>query len=677
MLKGAVVSAGYRAKCVDFNLVLFNFCNQNYNQFSLIQNYLSSPGIVLKKQDQEIVDNLIKFIVDTVSNVNSRYIGFSVFSDYTHKIITLLLFEFKKLNMLDRIILGGRGLTTSTNYGALPLLNINDYNLSTNFCDVLKDKELISHVITGNGENAIVDFLNANSPNHQIIKPDSVWPDYNDYNFQDYPWVDGVVSLDVTGSTGCVRDCDFCDVRKQFGKYKFLPGEDLAEQMIYFQQLYGINKFNLTDSLSNGGLKPFTAFLTRLAEFNSTAINQIEWNGQYICRDDVVTRKNIDEYYQLLKLSGAKGLTIGAESGSNHVLNAMNKKSSVEALFFELEKFREYGINCYLLTFIGHWSERHEDFIEHCKMLIKIIPYVRAGTVSAVHLGSPFILIPNTPAAQNINIIQDSFMLWAARNNRGNTYKTRIQRRLIVSELMSELGLSVSTEESAILQNIYFFANSHVDAINKFFIKHHNDTSQFDAIKDIDKTVHELLNYKDAVDINLKLKSSAFNGNPNLVVTVNDTILWQGELESGEHNLKFTVDKIKLTSYNNIFSIAMNNKNANDTDVDQNGNILADKSIVIEQLQIDDCDLIGDFNFFYNNFFYQQVNGHHGKASPGLWGNDPLCLRFDMPFVQWYSRLSNRNKSNAHTDRIHQEIQGKLTSSDYILKIKDIIKKLL
>ena len=94
-----------------------------------------------------------------------------------------------------------------------------------------------------------------------------------------------------------------------------------------------------------------------------------------------------EELYDLMYRSGVDSLTIGAESGSNNVLKKMNKKTTVEALYDELIMFEKYKIRCVLLTFVGHWEETWQDFLEHCRMFIKILPYVRSSTISAIIFG--------------------------------------------------------------------------------------------------------------------------------------------------------------------------------------------------------------------------------------------------------------------------------------------------
>jgi tRNA A37 methylthiotransferase MiaB len=168
-------------------------------------------------------------------------------------------------------------------------------------------------------------------------------------------------------------------------------------------------------------------------------------------------------------------LTIGAESGSNRVLKAMNKKTTVEALLIELENFRQYNITCVLLTFVGHWSETWEDFVDHCKMFVKIAPYVRSGTISAVSLGVPYVLLDGTPSMfnheiNNIVIDENKNLLWINQDNLDNNLKERVYRRLLVQQICKKLNIPTIQDMENLLYLTDAVKNSHQE-INDFFQK--------------------------------------------------------------------------------------------------------------------------------------------------------------------------------------------------------------
>lgn len=472
ILKGVAVSNGFSAKTIDFGCELLNQCNRDTDQFDRVQVYFMSPkegDPELKKEIDIFYQNCIKFF----KNNPSKYIGLSVFSIYTHRSVFELCTKIKNSGINSKIVIGGRGAKVSTFGNVSEHFNLTSRERLLGFGDFLLNRGLVDHLIIGDGEDAILELLQTNSVTDKIFTSEefkSPIPDYNDYKFDDYLVYDEIM-LPVTGSKGCVRDCDFCDVKYHFGKYRYRSGADIANELIEVSAKFNIKKFQFTDSLVNGGFKPFREFLEVLSRFNlANPDKKITWNGQYICRP---SKEVPQDLYQLMRDSGAHGLTIGAESGSNRVLQAMNKKTTVEALLMELENFRKYNITCMLLTFVGHWSETWDDFIEHCKMFIKIAPYVRSGTISAVCIGYPFTLLDGTPSmfAHEVNNIvvdlQHPGHLWINKDNPVNTFKERIYRRLIVQQLCNKLKIPTTSDNEIILYLTDIVNGLHKD-INDF-----------------------------------------------------------------------------------------------------------------------------------------------------------------------------------------------------------------
>jgi hypothetical protein len=680
ILKGIVESAGYQSRCFDFANDFFKLCDQNLDKFGKLSNYFLIKNLKFNGEEQAIIDRFYQHIIDSVSNINTKYIGFSVFSVYTHRIAIELLIKLKSLNLDHKVVLGGRGVSTQPADTIAELLNLKKHEFDLELVDIIKSRDFKCHVVVGDGEEPILKLLEQGFIDRHQYSLEKLYkhqPNYDDYDFDSYVWPNGDKALDVIGSLGCVRDCDFCDIKKQFGNYKFKSGTEFAEELIAFQKQFKINKFVLADSLSNGGLKIFQAFVDRLALHNSTAKIPIKWSGQYICRD-LRNFKNIDSYYRAISVSGGEGLTIGAESGSNRVLKAMVKKTTVEALFFELEQFRKWGITCQLLTFSGHWSEQHEDFVDHCLMLIKAMPYVRSGTISAIQLGGTFELLPGTPAAKDINFITNNTTngdFWIHRSNRGNTFKVRAQRRLFLSILCDAVRMGIILEETQMLQHMLITLQTYQDEFNDFFGRYALDNhDDYKSIQDIESFISFLINYKPTLDIKLTVESSSCNGDPDLIVSINGKHLYNNPaLAQGTHVIELSMDVTELGS-ENLLTISMNNKSSNDTEVDQNGNIIRDKNIIIKGLVIDNCDLLNDIEFFYSKLYYN-INGERQSPSTGLWGNQSLCLNFEKPFVWWYSNTSNKNCYNDQSLQSQIQRQG-LGDKEYFYQeiLKSIAK---
>ena len=484
ILKGVAVANGFRAKTVDFGCQLLNQLDRNVAKLDETQIYFITAEDASFKHYTEI-EKFYDGCIDFFKKNPSTHIALSTLSIFTHRCVYELCQRIKAHKIDSKIVIGGRGAKVNTYENVANLYHIKGQERLMRFGDFLIKRQLADVLIIGDGEDAILELLQTNSVTDTNFVSDefqSPIPDYSDYNFADYLFHDSVM-LPVTGSKGCVRDCDFCDIKFQFGKYRYRSGTDIANELIQVSSKYNIYKFQFTDSLVNGGFKPFREFLEVLSQYNLENPNKrITWNGQYICRPYHEIPKDL---YQLMRDSGAHGLTVGAESGSNNVLTAMNKKTTVEALMTELENFRAHDITCVLLTFVGHWSETWDDFVDHCKMLVNITPYVRSGTISAVSLGQPYVLLDGTPSMFNHklnNIIYDKFNPqnnWLNLDNPTNTLEERIYRRLTVQQLCKKLNIPTINDTEHLLQYI-----SHIESnfkeINDFF----NQNSEMELLQD-------------------------------------------------------------------------------------------------------------------------------------------------------------------------------------------------
>jgi|688.fasta_scaffold192074_1 hypothetical protein len=449
VLKGVVHEHGYSAKTVDFGLTLYDVCNNDKTLFDIVQSYFISPDV---EDDYKVyIEKFYNQCIEYLLNHPSEFIGLSVLSIYTHKAVFELCHRIKQAGIKSKIVVGGRGCKIPTFSSIYPTVDPTNIEKFLSYGEFLKKRNLIDFLVLGDGENAILDVLASRELESEYTSNQFVnsIPDFSDYKLDRYLFQNDI-TLPIMGSKGCVRDCDFCDVKYQFGKFRHRSGKDIFEEIIALSKKYNIYKFHFTDNLVNGGLKPFKEFLYLLAEHNTKNANHsIRWSGQYICRPASQTPVEI---YDLMKRSGAEGLTIGAESGSDHVLTAMNKKTTVQALFDELEQFRKHRLTCNILTFVGHWSETREDFIDHCKMLVKLTPYVRSGTISALIGGFTMAMLDGTPSMENAEknqIVLSSFhkdQIWHVKNNPTNTFKERVYRRLIVNKICKNLNILTATD---------------------------------------------------------------------------------------------------------------------------------------------------------------------------------------------------------------------------------------
>jgi radical SAM superfamily enzyme YgiQ (UPF0313 family) len=456
LLKATAEDAGYSASSVDLNLEFFiNQANQNtdnYNQLSLI----FTPNSAATKESSEAMTQWVQDSVQYIKKVNPKIIGLSVFTVFQHRAAVALSIALRGAMPESKIIMGGYGLNVNSN-GLQTSSLIKKFDLLKPFWQLAKEKNLADEVFLGTALEDLVNYLqrtlggsNNFREKYQKEKPvlfNTPVPNYDDYKLDKYVWNDGP-ALPITGSRGCVRDCTFCDVGGQFGKFTFRTGKDIANEIIELSQRYNVNTFDFTDSLVNGSLKSFQEWLRPIAGYNDSVetYKKIKWYGQYICRPQTEVSNTI---YDLIVRSGCVNLTIGVESGSNEVLKAMNKNMTTEDVLAELEQFKIHGIQGQLLMLSGFYNETPERYNETLKFIVKLQHYIASGAVSAISMGPPLYineLMPLHHLAEEVGVILDptDTKNWSIEGDPSNTLVERYYRRLVAQLVLDKLGVPMN-----------------------------------------------------------------------------------------------------------------------------------------------------------------------------------------------------------------------------------------
>ena len=668
ILKGVVMSHGYKARTVDFGMDLFELCGKDPEKFANIQIYFITKDKKLSPDDQRIFDIWKKNIVEYFEKNPTRYIGISVLSYYTHKSALMFVKLIKDSGVKAKIIAGGLGLNIRPWSGVSH--EFSSIELTNTFGQVLFGRKLIDKIIFGDGETSILKALGGETTqlserSEYISYPE---PNYEDYNFDTYVRYDGELYFPITGSKGCVRDCDFCDVRYHFGKFRTRSGADIAKEMLSIKEKYGFRHFQFTDSLVNGGLKPLREFCEIIAEHNDqqSTNNKILWRGQYICRPSNEMPKNL---YPLMARAGAWGLTIGAESGSDNVLKAMNKKTNNGSLFNELEEFRKHGIKTNLLTFVGHWAETTEDFKDHCRMLINVLPYVRSQTIGIVEFGSLAAILDGTPSMELVHagkIIVSDFnkeLLWFNKDNPMGI-KERLYRRMFIHKLQKIFKFPTYNDIGKIMEMHEMILND-LDNIKKFYDPYKEmipESGSEKLFKNFDETIVDLCR-EDELNIEIEFEVDDYNGSPEMIISVNDREIYRGsEFSKGNHRISVAGpadgDKTKL-------EITMAGKGPTDTLV-VDGTISRDKFIKFNKLIINNYNVIDDPEFFRKHFRY--TDG--GETYFGFWGNRTMVLEFDGPFSFWYNLISDMNVKGLESKKF-------ISTENIIKELSDLAEDLV
>ncbi|MDI6711589.1 MAG: radical SAM protein [Bacillota bacterium] len=171
-------------------------------------------------------------------------------------------------------------------------------------------------------------------------------PAWDLFNLSHYPNL-----LPITASRGCPYRCTFCDERLIWkNRYRYRTPLNIVSELMTNVQQFGVTRFRFADST----LTSYPA----LKEMCNLVVNKrldIKWSCY--ARANELNDKNLAS----LKKAGCVSVLIGVESGTQEVLNAMNKKVLLQNIVDAVKLCKTYGIKVEASFIIGFPGETEED----------------------------------------------------------------------------------------------------------------------------------------------------------------------------------------------------------------------------------------------------------------------------------------------------------------------------
>ena len=197
--------------------------------------------------------------------------------------------------------------------------------------------------------------------------PDWSMVDYKFYAFPSYARIKTMksASLDIMMGRGCINKCSFCAYRVT-SSVRYYSAEYLIQQMQYMIKNYQIHDFYFLDGSIGNNPKLLKEFCNKIIE---TRLNQtIKWYGNI--RVDQVDEDLLKNLWK----AGCRYLFYGFESGSQRILDLMNKGVKVEDNYrvANIHNKLKFPYNASMI--FGYPGEREEDILMTMKFLKEVKP---------------------------------------------------------------------------------------------------------------------------------------------------------------------------------------------------------------------------------------------------------------------------------------------------------------
>jgi anaerobic magnesium-protoporphyrin IX monomethyl ester cyclase len=191
----------------------------------------------------------------------------------------------------------------------------------------------------------------------------------------------GYFSINLATTRGCPYKCNWCAKPIYGQRYNSRSAKHVVSEIKLIQSLFSFDHIWFGDDIF--GLKP-----EWVQNFNEELkVNNLSIRYKIQSRADLLLKDNT---IKVLADSGCEEVWIGAESGSQKVLDDMDKGTLVSQIEESTQLMKNYGIKpCYFLQF-GYLEETWEDIKKTLSLLFEQMPHDIGVSVSYPLPGTPF-----------------------------------------------------------------------------------------------------------------------------------------------------------------------------------------------------------------------------------------------------------------------------------------------
>jgi anaerobic magnesium-protoporphyrin IX monomethyl ester cyclase len=335
LLSSILKENSHNCKVYDVNIECFNHLKKTGVDYWEGQNYFYWRQFHFKKDLLPLIHDLLIEKINEILKDDPDIIGFSVY-ETNIECIKFMINKIKKKKPKVKIMVGGP-----------ECFRINDFQRTELMADFL---------FVGEAEQTMIQAIDSNEldgiyKSVKLTKLDKIpFADYSDLDLSKYIHKN---SISMEMSRGCVANCSFC-TETHFWPYRSKSAETLINEVKYYKHKYNVDFIRFNDSLVNGNMKEFSKFIDMLIEENL----DILWDG-YARIDG---RMDLD-FMKKIKKSGNIFLSFGVESGSQKVLDDMNKGIKIKEIEDNLRDAKEAGILSQLNWIIGFPTESCVDYL--------------------------------------------------------------------------------------------------------------------------------------------------------------------------------------------------------------------------------------------------------------------------------------------------------------------------
>ncbi|MCP4990316.1 MAG: PhpK family radical SAM P-methyltransferase [Colwellia sp.] len=333
--------------------------------------YLSRRGFtfdyvnLFHHEKDKLREMLLNNNILTIAVTTTFYVSFS-------PIIEIVSF-IRQYNQFAKIVIGGPYILNQTNTEDIETLKNHLKYINADF-----------YVISPEGEGSYIKIIDALKNDSGMDHIDNIayrkGDDYiftsrsGEYNPLEENMVDYKLfqkagfgdSVSIRTAKSCPFSCAFCSSnrRRDLGEYKYLNVNMIEKELDSIRDLALINFIDVVDDTYNVPVKRFKEILRLMIKKKYG----FKWYSTYRCDF------GDDETIDLMKESGCQGVFLGVESGSDRILENMNKTARREHFLKAIPQLTKAGIYTHANFVIGFPGETDNTVHEMINLIEETKP---------------------------------------------------------------------------------------------------------------------------------------------------------------------------------------------------------------------------------------------------------------------------------------------------------------
>lgn len=191
----------------------------------------------------------------------------------------------------------------------------------------------------------------------------------------------GYFSINIGTTRGCPFKCNWCAKPIYGNRYNARSPENVVEELMLLKKNYGFDHVWFCDDIF--GLKP--GWVKNFADL--VEAKKLRFKFKIQSRADLLLK---DEQIEPLAKAGCEVVWMGAESGSQKILDAMDKGTTIEQISQATVRLKKHGIRPAFFLQFGYLGETADDIRKTLIMVKKLAPAEIGVSVSYPLPGTKF-----------------------------------------------------------------------------------------------------------------------------------------------------------------------------------------------------------------------------------------------------------------------------------------------